>query len=529
MKAATKMLATMSTRLVLALAIFGMPCASRGQEAKPKPNDDVKLRQERIENGIQPVELGNRQEPAKLSLAELMKLYKDPGLTVAVIDGYKIAWTKAYGTTELGGTAPVTTKTLFQAGSISKPVAATGMLALVQAGKLALDEDVNVKLKTWKVPENEFTKEQKVTLRRLASHTAGLTVHGFTGYDVDEKVPTIVQILNGEKPVANTPEIRVDFVPGTKWRYSGGGVTIEQLAMTDVSGKPFPTLMKETVLDKIGMTDSSYEQPLPAAWAARTAVGTYASGKSVHGKWHVYPEMAAAGLWTTPTDLAKFVIEIALSKQGKSNKVLAQKTVDEMFTHPPSAPDFGIGIGLAANRPGEFGHDGADEGFQAMLVMNAETGQGVAIMANSDNGIAVAQEYALSVAKEYGWKYGGVARSDAEQMVLIAALKGADAVLQRYDELKNLPDPKKRPEEYVLNMIGYRIFMQSGKAAEAVKVFARNAQEFPGSSNVYDSLAEAYAAVGKKELAIENYEKSLKLDPKNEHAQEELKKLKGEK
>ena len=164
----------------------------------------------------------------------------------------------------------------------------------------------------------------------------------------------------------------MDFVPGTKWRYSGGGVTIEQLAMTDVSGKHFPALMKETVLDKIRMSDSSYEQPLPAAWAARTAVGTYASGKSVHGKWHVYPEMAAAGLWTTPTDLAKFVIEIALSKQGKSNKVLTQKTVDEMFTHPPSAPDFGIGIGLAASRPGEFGHDGADEGFQAMLVMNAE-------------------------------------------------------------------------------------------------------------------------------------------------------------
>ena len=527
MKAVTRMLAITSTRFVLALVAFGMPSASWAQEAKPRPSEDVKSRQERVENGIEPVEMGKGQEPAKLSLAELMKLYNAPGLTVAVIDGYKIVWTKAYGTTELGGKAAVTTKTLFQAGSISKPVAATGMLALVQAGKLSLDEDVNVKLKTWKVPENEFTKEQKVTLRRLASHTAGLTVHGFPGYDVDEKVPTIVQILNGEKPVANTPEIRVDFVPGSKWRYSGGGVTIEQLLMMDVSAKPFPALMKETVLDKIGMSDSSYEQPLPAAWAERTAVGTYASGKPVHGKWHVYPEMAAAGLWTTPTDLAKFVIEIALSKEGKSNKVLTQKTVGEMFTHPPSAPDFGIGIGLPAQRPGEFGHDGADEGFQAMLVMNAETGQGVAIMANSDNGIAVAEEYARSVAKEYGWKYGGVARSEAEQLVLVAALKGADAVLRRYDELKNSPDPKKRPEEYVLNMIGYRVFMQSGKAAEAVKLFARNVEEFPASSNVYDSLAEAYAAVGKKELAIENYEKSLAMDPKNEHAKEELKKLKG--
>src|SRR5206468_10781216 len=164
------------------------------------------------------------------------KLYKDPGLTVAVIDGYKIAWTKAYGTTELGGKAPVTTKTLFQAGSISKPVAATGMLALVQAGKLSLDEDVNVKLKTWKVPENEFTKEQKVTLRRLMSHTGGLTVHGFPGYDVDAPTPTLAQIFNGEKP-ANTAPIRVDILPGTQERYSGGGITIEQQLMMDVTGK----------------------------------------------------------------------------------------------------------------------------------------------------------------------------------------------------------------------------------------------------------------------------------------------------
>ena len=231
----------------------------QGTKGDAKAADEVKARQERVENGIEPVELGKGQAPLKVSLTELMKTFHVPALSVAVIDGYKIAWVKAYGTTELGGSGPVTPRTLFQAGSISKPVAATGMLAMVQQGKLSLDEDVNLKLKTWKVPENEFTKEQKVTLRQLASHTAGLTVHGFPGYDVDEKVPSLVQILNGEKPTANTPAIRVDFVPGTKWRYSGGGITIEQLLMTDVSGKPFPALMKELVLDKAGMMDSTYE------------------------------------------------------------------------------------------------------------------------------------------------------------------------------------------------------------------------------------------------------------------------------
>jgi CubicO group peptidase (beta-lactamase class C family) len=511
--------------------VVAMSWMAAGAWAQGDKKDDGKQggakaeeRMARIEQGIDSVQLGN-DAPIKLDLTAVMKLYNDPGLSVAVIDGFKIAWAKGYGTTELGGKSPVTTKTLFQAGSISKPVAATGMLALVQAGKLSLDEDVNVKLKTWKVPENEFTKEQKVTLRRLASHTAGLTVHGFPGYDVDEKVPTLVEIFNGEKP-ANTPPIRVDIVPGTQERYSGGGVTIEQQLMMDVTGKAFPALMKETVLSKIGMNDSSYEQPLPAAWASRTAVGTQVNGKSIHGKWHVYPEMAAAGLWTTPTDLAKFAIEIALARQDKSNKVLSQKTTEEMLT--PVLDEAGLGFFISKVHPGQFGHNGADEGFQALLVMNWETGQGVAIMANSDNGISVASEFTRSVAKEYAWKYERTPRGETEQLVLIALLKGADAVLQKYDELKNSGDAKKRPEEHVLNMIGYRVFLQADKSDDAIKVFQRNVQEYPESSNVYDSLGEAYAAAGKKELAIENYEKSLKLDPKNENAKERLKKLRGE-
>ena len=512
-------------------AAVAMSWMAAGAWAQSDKKGDAELsgakleeRAARIEKGLAPISVG-KGETKELDLAGLMKLCHDPALSVAVIDGYKIAWAKAYGTTEWGGTTPVTTNTLFQAGSISKPVAATGMLALVQAGKLSLDEDVNLKLKTWKVPENEFTKEQKVTLRRLASHTAGLTVHGFPGYDVEEKVPTLVQIFNGEKP-ANTEAIRVDFVPGTQERYSGGGVTIEQQLMTDVTGKPFPALMKETVLSKIGMNDSSYEQPLPAAWAQRTATGTYADGKPVHGNWHVYPEMAAAGLWTTPTDLGKFAIDIALSRQGKSNKVLTEKTVVEMLTAQPSTEGTGIGFAVPKARPGEFGHNGADEGFQALLVMNWETGQGAALMANSDNGILVAGELLRSIAKEYGWK-AVQKRGDFEEFLLTAKVGGTEAALAKYDEMKNSGDAKKRPPEFVLNALGYEA-LRSGMTEDAIRLFARNVQEFPESSNVYDSLGEAYAAAGKKELAIANYEKSLQLDPKNENAKARLRKLKEE-
>jgi CubicO group peptidase (beta-lactamase class C family) len=250
------------------------------------------------------VELGQHPPPLKIDLQELMKMYRVPAVSVAVIDNFQIDWAKAYGVTDPGGTNPATTKTLFQAGSISKPVASAAALYLVAQRKLSLDEDMNQKLISWKVPENEFTKEQKVTLRRLLSHSSGANVEsGFGGYDIDEPLPTLKQILKGEKPANNGP-IRVDFVPGSRCRYSNGAFAIVQQLLIDVTGKPFPLLMRELVLEKIGMADSTFEQPLPPERAVFATSGTYPDGTTMHGKWHVYPEMAAAGLWTTPTDLA---------------------------------------------------------------------------------------------------------------------------------------------------------------------------------------------------------------------------------
>ncbi|MEK7832245.1 MAG: serine hydrolase domain-containing protein [Acidobacteriota bacterium] len=250
-----------------------------------------------VESGLLPAVVIKDQTTA-MTIADRMKHYKVPGVSVAVINDGKIEWAKGYGVTEAGGgSTPVTSDTMFQAASISKPVAAMGMLALVEKGLLTLDEDVNVKLKSWKVPDNDFTKEQKVTLRRLASHSAGLTVHGFRGYAAGEAVPTTVQILDGQKP-ANSAAVRVDVLPGSKWRYSGGGITVMQLLMTEAAGKPFPALMQESVLGKIGMNNSTYEQPLPADKTAKAAMGHRANGEIVKGKFHAYPEMAAAGLWT---------------------------------------------------------------------------------------------------------------------------------------------------------------------------------------------------------------------------------------
>jgi tetratricopeptide (TPR) repeat protein len=230
--------------------------------------------------------------------------------------------------------------------------------------------------------------------------------------------------------------------------------------------------------------------------------------------------MAAAGLWTTPTDLAKFAIEIALSKQGKANHVLSQKTTQEMLT--PVMNDVGLGFFLDKDNPGMFGHDGSDQGFQALLTMNADTGNGVAIMADSDNGNSLENQIVRRVAQEYGWNYK-MQEDPGETLLLFAKLKGAAMALEHYDEMKANGGTK--VDEQTLNSLGYRL-LYGGNEADGVEVFRRNVQEYPQSSNVYDSLGEAYAKVGQKDLAIQNYEKSLQLNPKNQNAVERLKKLK---
>jgi CubicO group peptidase (beta-lactamase class C family) len=475
------------------------------------------------------VQFARDQPPLELTLKEFMQKYNIPGLSVAVIDNYKIAWAKGFGVTVPGGSEPVIPTTLFQAGSISKPVAATGALWLVERGKLTLDEDVNNKLKSWKVPENEFTRTEKVTLRRLMSHTAGLTVHGFPGYAAGELAPTLVQILNGEKP-ANTAPIRVDVVPGSRMRYSGGGVTIEQQLMIDVTGKPFPQFMKEAVLSKIGMSNSTYEQPLPAALAVRAATGTRPNFKPLEGKWHIYPEMAAAGLWTTPTDLAKFAIEIALSKQGRANHVLSQKMAQEMLTPVPRHPEdesgpVGLGFFLSDKSSDQFGHDGSDEGFQASLTMLADSGKGIVIMGNSDTFFYITPHIVDAVAREYGWSFNPAQKSAGHVLMLLENVKSTQTALDFYARIKQGEAPEYKLEEDSLNMLGYHLLRQK-RMDEAIKVFQLNVQEYPKSWNPYDSLAEAYAAAGQKDLVIQNYEKSLALNPNNKNGAEKLRKLK---
>ena len=335
------------------------------------------------------------------SLIERMAQYKTPGVSVAVISDGRIAWARGFGVKEAGTNDSVTAETLFQAASVSKPVAATATMRLVAQGKLGLDTEVNRYLKSWRVPGNRFTETEKVTLRRLLSHTAGLTVHGFPGYAATVPVPTVVQVLNGEKP-ANTAAVRVDTTPGALWRYAGGGTTVQQLVLTDRTGEPFPVLMNRLVLSPIGMTRSTYEQPLPESRWADAARAHRGSGQMIPGRWHTYPEMAAAGLWTTPTDLAKWALAVAAAWSGADSSLLPRPLAREMLTDQKGS--YGLGPGVeGTGRAFRFGHGGANAGFRSQVLYYPEAGVGAAVMVSSDNGGDLIQEIMNAIAAEYRW------------------------------------------------------------------------------------------------------------------------------
>ncbi len=361
-----------------------------------------KIRQ--VENGLLPAVVVEGEQTEVLSIAERMKHHKVPGLSIAVIKDGRIEWAKGYGVANQENSKPVDENTMFQAASISKPVAALASLHWVEKGKLSLDNNINAYLKDWQVPDNKFTVTEKVTLRRLITHTAGLTVHGFRGYAKGEEVPTVIQLLNGEKP-ANSKTILPDTLPGKIWRYSGGGYTVMQKALADQVGKPFPVIMQETVLSKLGMVHSSYEQPLAEKFTAFAATGYRSNGKAVKGEWHTYPEMAAAGLWTTPSDLARYIIEVQESLQGKSNKVISKYMTEQMLTKHLDRWGLGPGLDKSGNAL-VFNHGGANEGFRCVFMAQAYSGNGVVIMTNSDNGSAVAAEILRGISKIYGWDFG---------------------------------------------------------------------------------------------------------------------------
>ena len=377
-----------SHRPILILALSAL--AACGEVARDAPTTQV-------ESALRPTFVIRDEPTPRTSLADRMEELGVPGVSVAVLVGGEIGWARGYGFADIESKRPVTTNTLFQAASISKPVAALAALQLVQEGLVVLDDDVNDYLGSWRVPANEFTASAPVTLSSLLTHRAGLSVSGFPGYGPDEMVPDAPGILDGR---GNTGPVRVVMPPGERWHYSGGGYIVMQQLIADVRDAPFPDIMRSRVLDPIGMLRSTYEQPIPPDQHDDIAIGYRTDGTPVSGGWHTYPEQAAAGLWTTPSELALYASEVQRAWRGESTRVLGETLARAMLT--PDEDNWGLGPGISED--GErFQHGGSNQGFRSTFAAHIDGDDGVFVMTNSNAGAPLANEIAITVAEAYGW------------------------------------------------------------------------------------------------------------------------------
>jgi CubicO group peptidase (beta-lactamase class C family) len=363
-------------------------------------NKLIKDRIDKVINGLLPNSPISKKYSSPSTLEERMEYYQTPGVSIAVINNYQIEWVKGFGVKEWKKNEPITSDTLFQAASISKPIFALAVMRLVQEGKIDLDEDVNNYLTSWKIPDiNEW--QPKITMRQLLSHSAGLTVSGFPGYLPTEEIPSLIQILNGEKP-SNTGAVRVNIMPGMHFRYSGGGTTVAQLVIENILKKPFPTIMRELILNPFGMEQSTFGLHLPLDWQEHTAVGHSIKYQPLKHKWHIYPEQAAAGLWTNPKQLASLGIQLQKILMNNTEHVIHSSTLLEMLT-PQTDSQMGIGFFLNENGHSmRFSHSGWNEGFVSQMSFYKEGGKGAVIMLNS-NEAPLLSEIERAIAAEYNW------------------------------------------------------------------------------------------------------------------------------
>jgi CubicO group peptidase (beta-lactamase class C family) len=390
-------------KFLLFIVIFAFQSILSVEAQTKKYPADVEERIRLVENNLAGwVQTGDNDT---WTLTERMKKNNINGVSIAVVHNYQIEWARGYGFADVSEKRPVTENTLFQAASISKSLNSLGVLKLVQEKRLDLNSDINKYLVTWKFPYDEKSNNKIITLTNLLSHTGGLTVSGFPGYAKGEVLPSIIQILDGQKP-ANTAPVRSSIEPGKSNIYSGGGITISQMIVMDITKQPYDVFMKENVLDPLGMKSSSFTQPPPADKAKLLATGYRVDGSEVTGKYHIYPEQAAAGLWTNPVDLCKYIIETQLAYKEESAKVLTPEMTRLRLT--PVLEDAGLGVFVNSRVAGSFkyfNHNGGNEGFCCTAIGCLNAGEGVVIMTNTDSfNSSILEEIANSVAAVYKWK-----------------------------------------------------------------------------------------------------------------------------
>lgn len=337
---------------------------------------------------------------SRKSIPKAMFEYKVPGVSMAFVDQGKVAWKKTYGYANLATSEKVTDNTVFTGASLSKPLTAIAALSLVESERLSLDENVNNKLEDWQVPENEFTKKEKVTLRHLISHRAGVKNDLWSSYLPEQSVPSLTQMLAGQHPSVD-PATSIITTPGSIESYSNPGYSIIQKMIEDVTNKSFEHVLDELVLQPSEMNDSSFQQPIPEYLRARKAVG-YDETVNAYS-YKLFPYKAAGGVWTTPSDMARFIITLFKDYDGQHN-ILPTSMVEEVF----SRNEVRLAFSKIYNENSEdliFRHYGSNQGFTCYLVGSVLKRQAIVVMTNSDNGFELLDYIARAVAEFYQWDY----------------------------------------------------------------------------------------------------------------------------
>ena len=459
-------------------------------------------------------------------IPEWLVEFSVPGAGLAIIEDGKIHHAKGYGWADVEKKIPVSDQTGFNIGSISKTIAAWGVMKLVEEGKIDLDTPVETYLTRWQLPSSDFDPK-KVTPRRLLSHTAGLSLHGYPGWGPGDELPTIEESLNGK----NNGPGRVEMImePGTKWKYSGGGFTIMQLVIEEVTGKTFADYLQETVLDPLGMNSSSYN-------ISKEILAASSQEHDVFGEpipFEYFTAEAAAGLHTTIADFAKFAqASLASSSTEQPGRdVLSPETIAEMMTPAPASDNsYGLGYSVMNLEEGKtvlVGHGGANTGWHAYLQLNPETNDGFAMVTNGGSGWNV---YRQAFCKWVEWKTGASLPGNRCKKSIVATLigpmkeKGVTAAIAHYKQTKEEASDQYYFNEDILNQFGYELLVKN-KVEDAIEIFKLNVEEYPDAYNPYDSLGEAYMLAGDVKLAIENYKKSLELNPDNQNAAEMIKRM----
>ncbi|KAB8040025.1 serine hydrolase [Silvanigrella paludirubra] len=390
-------------KILIAVGLF-MSDNSYAQNDIPTETSYVQkseiLNLEKFENSLRYNYVLKDQISKKYSIYEEMKKYKIPGISIAAIHNGKIVWIKSYGYKDSQSKEKLYTRDLMQAASISKPFAVLGGLKLASENKFDLDSDINKYLVGWKIPLNKYTKITPVTARMLMSHIGGINVHGFPGIDRSVKpFPTIIDVLNGKKPFVTTDAVEVINTPGKSFSYSGGGTSIVQLAIESIVKEDFTSWMDKNILKKLDMNSSSFHQPLletndPFVSSAHNKVGVpYAS------KYHNYPENAAAGLWTNPTDLANSILHLIGLYYGDSNNLNLDRDLVKQIFIAKKPSQYGLGFEIIKNKKVlSFGHGGSNDGFNSIMyafVNNSNKNKekklmdALIVMTNSDNGMYI--------------------------------------------------------------------------------------------------------------------------------------------